>query len=237
MSDVAASPVVSGPAPTAATTPSSGGVSLRQLLLVPAIVVPLTSAVPVWFDKGMAFYKDIKSGSAAEAEQQVKVASRNITCLNAPYRYYQSATSKLSIDGTICKTGDVLVRVFDEQNEGAIYWVPAELLRDGIEYARSRIRGTPPPPAVTPATATTWSSQGRLSPYLRPAVATDGWPARANPYWQLTQSGGSVTVLCSQKIDDRHIRQRIRRPDGCFDQVIDLANGAVVSLTPAPCTC
>ena len=237
MSDVAASPVVSGSGPSAATTPPSGGVSLRQLLLVPAILVPLISAVPVWFDKGMAFYKDIKSGSAAEAEQQIKVASRNITCLNAPYRYYQSATSKLSIDGTICKTGDVLVRVFDEQNEGAIYWVPADLLRDRIDYSRSRIQATTPPAAATPASLTIWSSHGTLSPYLRPAVATDGWPTRSSPYWQLTQAGGSVTVLCSQKIDDRHIRQRIRRPDGCFDQVIDLANGAVVSLTSAPCTC
>ncbi|QXQ05741.1 hypothetical protein KX816_16200 [Sphingosinicellaceae bacterium] len=236
MSDVAASPVPTAASPDPAAPRSSGGVSLKQLLLVPAIIVPLISAVPVWFDKGMAFYKDIKSGSAAEAEEQIKVASRNITCLNAPYRYYQSATSKLSIDGTICKTGDVLVRVFDEQNEGAIYWVPAELLRDRIDYSRSRIRAVTP--AVTPASATMWSSQGRVSPYLRPAVATDGWPARANPYWQLTQmqNGGSVTVLCSQKIDDRHIRQRIRRPDGCFDQVLDLANGAVVSLTPAPCT-
>ena len=236
MSDVAASPAPVAPGPAAVAVPAANtGISLKQLLLVPAIVVPLISAVPVWFDKGTAFYKDIRSGSAAEAEEQIKVASRNITCLNAPYRYYQSATSKLSIDGTICKTGDVLVRVFDEQNEGAIYWVPAELLRDRIDYSRSRIRAVTP--TVSPVSATTWSSRGSLSPYLRPAIATDGWPARTNPYWQLTQSGGSVTVLCSQKIDDRHIRQRIHRPDGCFDQVLDLANGAVVSLTSAPCTC
>ena len=238
MSDVAAASAPATPAPLisqpAAASPS-GRVSLRQLLLVPAIVVPLITAVPQWVDKGVAYYKDFSSGSAAETEQQIALASRNLSCLNAPYRYYQSASTKLSIDGTICKTGDVLVRVVDEKNEGGIYWVPAEVLRQRIVYSRSKINSAPRPPDLAPASATTWSSQGALPPYLRPAIASDGWPARSSPYFQLTQ--GSVTVLCSQKIDDRHIRQRIHRPDGCFDQVLDLANGAVVSLTPAPCTC
>lgn len=218
MSDAAATPLAAA-APVAR---KASQVSLRQLLLVPAIVVPLISAVPVWFDKGVAFWKDYTSGSARDAEQQIKLASRNITCLNAPYRYFQSA-AKLSIDGTICKTGDVLVRVFDENREGAIYWVSADLLKQRIDYSKSK---------VEPVRPVAWSPGA--TPLLMPAVASGGWGARPNPYLQLVQT---VTVLCSRKVDDRHIRQRIRRPDGCFDQVIDLANGAVVSIVAAPCTC
>lgn len=228
MSDAAATPVSSDEP----VQRKSSSVSLRQLLLVPAIVVPLISAVPVWFDKGVAFWKDYRFSSAREAEDQIRIASRNITCLNAPYKYYQS-TTKLSIDGTICKTGDVLVRVFDESNEGAIYWVPAELLKARIDYSRAKVSGavTAAAPGLAPAT---WRG-GAQAAYLVPAVAAGGgWNARPNP---LLYYADTVTVLCSQKIDDRHIRQRIRRPDGCFDQVIDLANGAVVSLTPAPCSC
>ncbi len=229
MSDAAATPLPA--AEPAERKPTQ--ISLRQLLLVPAIVVPLISAVPVWFDKGVAFWKDYNSGSARDAEEQIALASRNISCLNAPYKYYQSA-AKLSIDGTICKTGDVLVRVFDEQREGAIYWVPAELLKARIDYSRKKVTGATAAADIGVAPAA-WQERGPQKAYLVPAVASrGGWGPRPNPYLQFVQT---VTVLCSQKIDDRHIRQRIRRPDGCFDQVIDLANGAVVSLTPAPCAC
>ena len=75
----------------------------------------------------------------------------------------------------------------------------------------------------------------KTAAYVHQAVSTDTWPQPRNPYFQLTQ--GTVTVICTTRIDDRHVRQRIRRPDGCFDQVIDLANGAVVSSTSTPCSC
>lgn len=214
---------------------SASPVTLRQLLLVPAIIVPLYTAVPAWFDKGVAFWKDLRTVDAAKAEEQVRLASLNMNCLNAPYRYFQS-DSKLNIDGTICKTGDVLVRVSNERHEGAIYWVSSDELKARIAYSRSQIAAPQTaaadlPPAVAPAA---WRS-GTTAGYVHQAVATDSWPQPRNPYFQLTQ--GTVTVICTTRIDDRHVRQRIRRPDGCFDQVIDLANGAVVSSTSAPCSC
>ncbi len=224
MPDVAAASTAETAAPAAKSGPS-----LRQLLLVPAIVVPLISAVPVWFDKGVAVWKDYTSGSARDAEQQNAIANRNISCLSSPRQFYQSG--KLAIDGTICKTGDVLVRVFNQTGEGALYWVPSEVLNNRIDYSRSKVVAAP----VKPAALSRWSNGGNPAAYLRPAVAGSAW-GQPSPYFQLTQAG-QVTVLCTTKIDDRHIRQRIRRPDGCFDQVIDLANGAVVSVTSAPCQC
>jgi hypothetical protein len=44
-------------------------------------------------------------------------------------------------------------------------------------------------------------------------------------------------VLWTRQVpgNSRYIIQHIMRPDGCFDQVIDLANGAVVQITRTAC--
>jgi hypothetical protein len=198
-----------------------------QYLLVPGIIAPLYTAVPVWFDKGIAAWNDYKSGSAIEAQKQMQLAAANMNCLNAPYRYYESV-NRLKIDGTICKSGDILVRAMDEEQHPAIYFVAGDIIRDRIKLSHSAARGD----AAVPTSAQLDTTRSAMFRRLALTYTLgDGSQAMLQPVQY------QVVVLCSQQINQRYLKQRIRRPDGCFDQVIDLANGAVVQITPAPCQC
>ena len=103
----------------------------QWLLMFPGIILPLYTALPVWIDKGLASYKQYNSGSAKEAEEQISLASQNMNCLAAPYNYYESV-EKLKLDGTICKSGDILIRAVDSNLGSALYFLPSRILKSKI---------------------------------------------------------------------------------------------------------
>jgi hypothetical protein len=200
-------------------------------LMLPAAAVPLYTAVPEWLDKGLALYNNVHSGSNKEGQEQLRLAYNNMDCLQAPYKYYTNP-NQLRIDGTICKSGDVLVRAVDGLRRQAVYFLPVSTIESRIESA------SPQGPAPTPAAAE-WVPAGAPVATLYTAgyptgVAAPRAPARP-PRIYLAQ--WQVQVLWTRPMpgNPRFIVQHIRRPDGCFDQVIDLANGAVVQVTPSPC--
>jgi hypothetical protein len=187
----------------------------------------------LWIDKARAVYNDIRGGSYKEGQEQLQLAYRNMDCLQAPYRYYTNP-SRLKIDGTICKSGDVLVRAVDELQRQAVYFLPVSTIQSRIEAAS--------PSAAAPAAASGWGSPlpaAPAAPLVRAAYTTGFAPrfdaAVPPPRLQLAQY--HVQVLWSQLMpgNPRYLVQRIRRPDGCFDQIIDLANGTVVQVRRAPC--
>lgn len=185
----------------------------------------------------VGWYQGFKVADSDESKQQYAIGGSNINCLQTPYRSYQS-DANLAIDGTVCKSGDVLLRVANERGETAFYWVSKDKLKERIRFsaeelakAAKKTAAAAPPANIQPAS---WSG-GTAT--MRPTLAYAGSASLTGPSPYLYYVQDQVVVLCTQRIDDRHVRQRIRRQDGCFDQIIDLANGAVVSVSSAPCTC
>jgi hypothetical protein len=202
----------------------------RWALGVSAVVGPAYTAAPVWADKLLATYNNFHSGSYKEGQEQLRLAYRNMDCLRAPYKYYTNP-NQLRIDGTICKSGDVLVRAVDGLQRQAVYFVSVAAIQRRIESA------TPQPeaaPAATPAALEEWGGTAANGAVIRAALGTGFAAGAPDPYFHLAQM---VRILWTRPVpgNPRFIIQHIQRPDGCFDQVIDLANGAVVRITPAPC--
>jgi hypothetical protein len=201
----------------------------QWLLMVPAALAPLYTAAPVWVDKALAAYNNFHNGSYIESQEQIRLAQLNMDCLQAPYRYYTNP-SQLKIDGTICPSGDVLVRAVDGLQRQAMYFVPTSTIRSQLEAATPMSNAAPAPASAE------WPDAARnLAGVIRAAYSgTGGWEPQARLY--LAQ-GGEVRVLWTRQVPDnpRYIIQHVMRPDGCFDQVIDLANGAVVQITRTPC--
>jgi hypothetical protein len=202
----------------------------RYAVAASAVAAPAYTAGPVWVDKLRAAYNDVRSGSYKEGQEQLHLAYRNMDCLRAPYKYYTNP-SQLRIDGTICKSGDVLVRAVDGLQRQAVYFVSVAGIQRRIESATPQSEAA----AIPAAAEGQWGAPAAASGAVLRAALGTGFAARApDPYFHLAQM---VRILWTRPVpgNPRFLIQHIQRPDGCFDQVIDLANGAVVKVTPAPC--
>ena len=204
----------------------------QWLLMFPAAIIPLYTAIPVWMDKALALYHDYRNGSYKDSQEQIQLAYRNMDCLRAPYSYYTNPT-RLKIDGTICKSGDILVRAQDGLERQAVYFLPVSLIQDRIEAsAPQHVQATAA--ADSPVEMSADENGQRINASL---ITGFGNPMPAPRLYQAQYPIPQVRVIRSWPMpgNPRYLIQRIMRPDGCFDQVIDLANGGVVQVMRAPC--
>lgn len=202
----------------------------QWLVMVPAALAPLYTAAPVWADKALAIRNDFVSGSFKEGKEQLRLAQRNMECLQAPYKFY-SNPNRLKIDGTICPSGDVLLRAVDGLQRQGIYFVGTSTLQNQLEAAAAL-----PAPSI-PASTESWPAEAGAPAILHRAAYGGGTAAGPVGAQLYLAQGGEVRVLDTRPMpgNPRYIIQRVMRPDGCFEQVIDLANGAVVQITRVQC--
>jgi hypothetical protein len=224
------------PADSAAAGQAPGGLRPKRfwqwLVMVPAAAAPLYTAAPVWLDQVRAIYNDISAGSYKEGQEQLQLAYRNMDCLRAPSKYYTNP-NRLKIDGTICPSGDVLIRAVDGLQRQAMYILPTSTLQSGLEAATVPSAYAPAPAASSES----WPAAPGVGLGLLRA-AYDAAGGAGQPSAQLHRAQwGEVRVLWTRQMpgNPRYIIQRVMRPDGCFDQVIDLANGAVVQIMRVQC--
>ena len=175
-------------------------------LVYPTVGVALITAVPNWADQVGAWIKGVSGNSLAAAERQNALWRKNISCVGAPGAW-SKYDNGVEMDATICNSGDIFVQA---KAAGAatpkMHWVAVEdILQDGPKGGL-----IPSADAATPARSTAMIARRLFH--------------RAQ-----------FTVLCQSFIDGRYIRRRISTPQGCFDEIIDTFNGAVVQRTQAPC--
>jgi hypothetical protein len=181
----------------------------QWFLIYPALGISLLTAAPTWYDKIGARLQDVKGNSLAAAQQQNMLWRRNLDCTAAPKAWVNNP-SNVKIDATICDSGDIFVRAVTPDNGEHFKWLAVnEILQQEPVGGSSIIPG---------------ASAATLRAIAVPAAFSAMMP-RAQ----------AVTVLCQKFIDDRHILRRVQTPEGCFDEVIDTYNGAVVKRAPAPC--
>jgi hypothetical protein len=180
----------------------------QYVLLYPTFFAAIVSASPDWIEK----YKSYRLGvvSAAESEKQAALWQKNRECASLESGGYLSP-SDVSVDATICKSGDILVRAVTKQNREIFKWLP---LADVVPSATASIASGLIPPANA-ATITTGQASVRKTPLV--------------PAYRIAQ-----TVQCTRS-DGRYLHRVVQTPNGCFHEVIDTFTGALVSRNQVPC--
>ena len=108
----------------------------QWLLVYPALVGLLLTAVPQWVTVVQAWFEDIPSAQLAEAKRQSELWKDNLDCTSAPMEFF-SNPDNIKVDATICKSGDVFVRIFTPDNKGRYYWVDIETLLNSSMVSNS----------------------------------------------------------------------------------------------------
>ncbi|HEU4969498.1 hypothetical protein [Sphingomonas sp.] len=183
----------------------------QWLLVYPALVIALITAVPNWVEKYRSARLGLNGKTVAEAEQQNDLWKRNLACASAPFSWY-SNPSNVKVDATICDSGDILVRASTPSNGQFFKWVPI----DDVVAQKTQVA------SLIESAARAAAARGPISRPDRPGGV------------QLAQM--NAQVICQKFLNPRYLLRRVQTPQGCFDEVIDTYNGAAVQRTPAPCT-
>ncbi len=186
----------------------------QWVLLYPALLLAAISAVPDWVDRALAVYYETSGNSFAEAEEQNTLWRRNLTCSAAPFAWY-SNPENVKIDATICNSGDVFVRASTPKNEQFFKWIPvSEVIRE--EKGRN--------PIIPPANAQVY-----------PRSAGDQLKYSVSNYSPTPVQYQNARVVCQRFLDQRRLVRHVQTPQGCFDEIIDTFNGAIINRQPTPC--
>jgi hypothetical protein len=182
----------------------------QWFFIYPALGISVLTAAPQWYDKYGAWKQGVKGDSLVAAQEQNRLWRANLDCTAAPKAWVNNP-SNVKIDATICDSGDIFVRAVTPDNGEHFKWLA---VKDVLQQEPAG--GSSIIPSANAAT-------------VRAAILAASMSSALEPRAQ------AVTILCQKFIDDRHILRRVQTPQGCFDEVIDTYNGAVVSRNPAPC--
>lgn len=182
----------------------------QYILIYPTFFAAVVSASPDWIEK----YKSYRLGvaSAAESQKQAGLWTKNRQCASLDSGGYLSP-SNVSVDATICKSGDILVRAVKQGKEN-FKWLPLEDVAPKSTAASVGLGLIPTANAATITTTLTSARKAPLAPVYRIA---------------LLQS-----VQCTRS-DGRYLHRVVQTPNGCFHEVIDTFTGALVSRNQVPC--
>jgi hypothetical protein len=90
----------------------------QWVLLYPALAIALITAVPQW----LGAVQRLTGNPNAEEEQNKKLWSKNLECTGEPMDFFINPEN-IKVAATICRSGDVFVRIFPPDNLGDFYWV------------------------------------------------------------------------------------------------------------------
>lgn len=179
----------------------------QWFLLYPTFGVAVVTAAPALADKALAAYHQTGTATYSGAVKQFEMWTKNAECTKGPVAWYDSPR-KVKLDATLCDSGDLFVRAVTPDNRTVYHWVPLDEVIAPPESAGGLIR------AAHAAT---------VAPDVEPAA-----PVRL----AMLQSG---QVICQQQVNGTTLVRRIRTPQGCFDEYVNMYTGQVVDRKPAPC--
>lgn len=98
----------------------------QWILVHPTLVIPLVGglggSIPTAIEFIQSVRYDVPFGQSAYARDQAEAWKRNMSCTTAPLEPLITP-KKVEVDATICRTGDVLVRIKTPDGLGVFRWV------------------------------------------------------------------------------------------------------------------
>lgn len=99
----------------------------QWFLIYPAFAIALIGAVPTYFELYQSHQKDVAFGDSKRAVLRNELWKKNLECSSAPMDPLITE-SNIKVDATICRSGDVLIRVVAPGDEKLFEWVSIENL-------------------------------------------------------------------------------------------------------------
>lgn len=97
----------------------------QWILVYPTLVGIIISAIPTWVDIIKSKVYEVPPGYSKMAEEQNDLWRKNLECSSAPTEYYETEYN-IKVDATICKSGDILVKVLEPNGNPHYVWVPVQ---------------------------------------------------------------------------------------------------------------
>jgi len=178
----------------------------QWFLLYPTFGVAVITAAPGLADKALATYHQTGTATYSGAVKQFEMWTKNAECAKGPVAWYDSPR-KVKLDATLCESGDLFVQAITPDHRTFYHWVPLDEVI------------APPEPG------------GGLIPAAHAAPMAPAVPV-APVRLAMLQSG---QVICQQQVNGNTLLRRIRTPQGCYDEFVNMYTGQVIERRPAPC--
>ncbi|MDB3967230.1 hypothetical protein N9399_05710 [Porticoccaceae bacterium] len=199
----------------------------QWILVYPTFVIALVGAVPTFKELYDSKARDVDFGTSKIAEMRNEMWRKNMTCGMAPMDPLINDFN-VAVDATICKSGDVLIRVTTPAKKQFFEWVSIDAIFSANVSNTADINlfaGL-----VSSAIADSYTGAGDWA-----EAGSDSEPASQPEI--IAQYYGPV-VLCQHWINNALFVRRVSYPQqGCFDETINTFTGQVVNVAPAPCYC
>lgn len=123
--------------------------------MYPALAVALVSAVPNWVDSYTAWQQGINLEQLPSAMEQNTFWKANLECMTAPFEWVANP-SNVKVDGTICPSGDIMIRISTPTGETVFKgFLVEDILNEnadaGMSIGSSAYAGIPRPADLYPA--------------------------------------------------------------------------------------
>ncbi|MGB1243821.1 MAG: hypothetical protein ACPG88_00150 [Porticoccaceae bacterium] len=218
---------------SAATAASGAAAKPRKwwqwILVYPTFVIALVGAVPTFKELYDSRSRDVDFGTSKIAEMRNEMWRKNMTCGMAPMDPLINDFN-VAVDATICKSGDVLIRVTTPAKKQFFEWVSIDAIFS------ANVSNTAALNLFNSAIADhgDWSEPDwpdHDSDYDSGFGSDSPYPGAVSQYY------GPV-VLCQNWINNVLFVRRVSYPNqGCFDETINTFTGQVVNVIAAPCYC
>ncbi len=184
----------------------------QWLLLYPSLAIAVFTAVPEWINAGVAFSNGLKPSQLPQATTQSTFWERNLKCTESVFEWVENPQN-VRVDGTICPSGDIMVRIEVPSKNGAYKGSIRGILIDDIlkQVQNASL------PFVSTAHAATNPAASLSAPSIR---------ARANRLF--AQSSQFAVVVCQKYLaDKRTIKRHVKVSGKCFDEYVDTYTGNI----------
>ncbi len=94
----------------------------QWFLLYPALLISVFASIPTYIEAFQSAKIGVDFGESTNAQKQADLWKKNLSCLDAPLDPL-TTPNNTKVDATICKTGDVLVKIFTVSKGEFYQWV------------------------------------------------------------------------------------------------------------------
>lgn len=206
-------------APSASSVPRSWW---QWVLIYPTVAVALITAAPTWADAWFAFREGLRITDVDDAVKQHEFWTKNLECTAAPFDWVENP-NRIKIDGTICPSGDVMIRLSTPMRGDFIRGIFVEDLI---------------------AQQTAWTGPSLMTAHAATRDWPGDWPENwPEPMTRLLEHNDatdrlaqSATVICQKFLrDNRTVLRHIRVGSACYDERVDTYTGQVTSKEAVQC--
>ncbi|WP_141699207.1 hypothetical protein [Candidatus Thiosymbion oneisti] len=182
----------------------------QWVLLYPALFVSVFAAVPTYVETFRSAKIGVQYGESKNAIKQADLWRKNLSCASAPLDPLVTPNNT-KVDATICKSGDVLVKIFTPEGDEYYQWVGIDRVITktafNVGFIKSAYAGNSDKETILLASTASTAS-----------------------------TASNARVLCQKYLDSSRILRRVSVPgQGCFDEIINTYTGRVESKRAAPC--